>query len=103
IRKDFLFSTAPQRRAQKSVADFQRPQALEQNQINVFPGHAPGKTYFSAHKCETPDAFGIRGFARRGLQSLTLEAQRSGFQSGPRQGAATPEILKPSAAGSKFR
>ncbi|HIY07109.1 MAG TPA: hypothetical protein H9844_08540, partial [Candidatus Evtepia faecigallinarum] len=29
IRKDFLFSTAPQRRAQKSVADFQRPQALE--------------------------------------------------------------------------
>ena len=60
---------------QPSVADFQRPQALEQNQIYFFLGHAPRKKY-----CSAASVRARRARARSRLHPPNLRAQRSGSQ-----------------------
>ena len=75
MEKTTTLSPCPKQ--EKSVADFQRPQALEQIPMHFSPGSAGGKILLS-RKCKTPDAIGIRGFARSRLHLSIFGAQRSG-------------------------
>ena len=75
MEKTTTLSPCPKQ--EKSVADFQRPQALEQIPMHFSPGSAGGKILLTP-KCEPPAATGGRGFARRGVHLSIFGAQRSG-------------------------
>ena len=66
IQKKFpILHRLPKVGRKKSVADFQRPQALEQNQINVFPGSAGENILLSPLRANSPAASG-RGVCAQG-------------------------------------